>query len=58
MVDRMNAKFARAAARLDVTVDRCHGARPRCFHLGRWPKLVAYFAKSADSILEKIFLSM
>jgi len=54
----MNAKFARAAARLDVTVDRCHGARPRCFHLGRWPKLVAYFAKSADSILEKIFLSM
>ena len=57
MIDRMNAKFAGAPARLDVTVDRCHGALPR---IVAWaaPKTQDMFAKSRDSIHHKIFLSM
>jgi hypothetical protein len=55
MIQRMNAQLARAAARLDVTVDRGHRASsPLIRRQARAKRL----CQPSDSIHHKIFLSM
>ena len=58
MIDRMNTEFAWAAARRDVTVDRCHGAHSRFFALADSVRRRLILPSCTDSIQRKIFLSI